>query len=1046
MSVPASGGNLVTVPLRLSIIGGKYCFYQPHQHAPDQRGGVRSTHLIMNYNQTITAVPVGSADLNQGPTALPLGRGNVQQVRLPKPKKSKKNKVTELHIATYNVRTLSEDCHLTSLENEIKHIKWDIIGISEMRRPGENLMELASKHILFNKGTDQKERGVGFLVHKNLQGNIQEFHATSDRVASVTINISKRYKIKIIQIYAPTSLSTQDVLDEFYDDLQTEMQNQKAHYNIIMGDFNAKVGDGDEECVGSFGYGTRNDRGDDLVNFATAHGFKIVNTFFKKSKNRRWTWHSPNFEVFNEIDYILTDKFNIIKNIEVLNRVNVGSDHRMVRCRIQIDAKRERNKLFHSKSKPLRISQSCLREFKLDLKNRYAALEEDEDQNSNSSNTCVNDLNYNIVKPLADAARNWSENSKKPDKFSEETKNLMKKRKTLRTPVTDREKVEIVELNKLIRKKQKQDLRKYRTSTIQEIIKQGRGFKMAKRKLNRGRLQFTGVLEEDDTVTTDRKRIVERSREFYENLYSTTHPVDQQTQLDHVDVKDHHQFESFPSVEAWEVKLAVKQSKKGKAPGPDNITTELIEAADELIYGKLATLFNECLHQSTVPEQWNEAIIILLHKKGDQRNLSNYRPISLLNNIYKLFTKIITNRISRTLDDNQPREQAGFRKGFSTTDHLHAVNQLIEKCAEYKIPLVVALVDYNKAFDSVEIPDVIEALQEQGVETVYVNVLQHIYKQAKSFIRLHQDSRPFQLSRGVRQGDTSSPKLFTACLEKVFRNLSWEHKGIKIDGEFLNHLRFADDIIIFANRVEELQQMLIDLSKKSIEVGLSMNFKKTKIMCNEYVEDKEETVTIDNNTIEEVDHYIYLGQRISMNSASKEQEIKRRITLGWQAFGRTSAVFKNKEIPLVLKRQVYDQCILPTVNYGSETWNLTKTLTLKLRTMQRAHERIMLGITWRDHKTAEWIREKTKVRDILETISKAKWKWAGHVLRRNDNRWTTRLTTWQPRGHKRNRGRQKTRWRDDLDKFNKHWQRDALDRIVWRKMREAYVQQRTFKG
>ena len=53
---------------------------------------------------------------------------------------------------------------------------------------------------------------------------------------------------------------------------------------------------------------------------------------------------------------------------------------------------------------------------------------------------------------------------------------------------------------------------------------------------------------------------------------------------------------------------------------------------------------------------------------------------------------------------------------------------------------------------------------------MYVNVLKHIYKQANSFIRLHEESKPFQVSRGVRQGDTSSPKLFTACLEKSFEN------------------------------------------------------------------------------------------------------------------------------------------------------------------------------------------------------------------------------------------------------------------------------------
>ena len=226
-----------------------------------------------------------------------------------------------------------------------------------------------------------------------------------------------------------------------------------------------------------------------------------------------------------------------------------------------------------------------------------------------------------------------------------------------------------------------------------------------------------------------------------------------------------------------------------------------------------------------MPEIWNEAIIILL-----QKNISNYTPISLLNNIYKLITKIITNRITRTLDENQPREQPGFRRGFSTIDHLHAVNQLIEKCAEYKIPLVVGLVDYNKAFDSVEIPDVIEALHEQGVDPVYVNVLKHIYKQAKSFIRLHKDSKPFQVIRGVRQGDTSSPKLFTACLEKVFRKLNWSRRGILIDGEYLSHLRFADDIIIFTRNIAELHEMLQELNQASLEVGLSMNFKRTKIM------------------------------------------------------------------------------------------------------------------------------------------------------------------------------------------------------------------------
>ena len=138
---------------------------------------------------------------------------------------------------------------------------------------------------------------------------------------------------------------------------------------------------------------------------------------------------------------------------------------------------------------------------------------------------------------------------------------------------------------------------------------------------------------------------------------------------------------------------------------------------------------------------------------------------------------------------------------------------------------------------------------------------------------------------------------------------------------------------------------------------------------------------------------------------------------------------------------------LPTVNsYRSETRNFMKQQTLKLRTMQRAHERIMLNITWRDRKTAQWIREKTKVRDILETISKLKWNWAGHVARRTDNRWTTHIMFWTPQGHTRNQGRPRTRWRDDLDSFLKYWHHVAQNVAQWRSMGKAYVQRRTFNS
>ena len=164
----------------------------------------------------------------------------------------------------------------------------------------------------------------------------------------------------------------------------------------------------------------------------------------------------------------------------------------------------------------------------------------------------------------------------------------------------------------------------------------------------------------------------------------------------------------------------------------------------------------------------------------------------------------------------------------------------------------------------------------------------------------------------------------------IFCNLDWENKGIWIDGEYLSNLRFADDIALFAENLHDLQKMLDELNEESKKVGLYMNFSKTNVMHNKLVKDKDTTIKIENEKLKKVDHYIYLGQQISMNP-SKEEEIKRRITLGWQAFGRASSTFKNKKISLVLKRRIYNKCILPIV-----TWNMEPNEKIDTRTENHA--------------------------------------------------------------------------------------------------------------
>ena len=112
---------------------------------------------------------------------------------------------------------------------------------------------------------------------------------------------------------------------------------------------------------------------------------------------------------------------------------------------------------------------------------------------------------------------------------------------------------------------------------------------------------------------------------------------------------------------------------------------------------------------------------------------------------------------------------------------------------------------------------------------------------------------------------------------------------------------------------------------------------------------------------------------------------------------RARVIFSD--IPIGFKVRFTFRWILPTVNYACETCNLTKQQTFKLPTLQRVRERIMLNITWRDHKTAQYIRaKKNKVGDIMEMIIKLKWYWAGYLARITDNLWTTCITFGTPPG------------------------------------------------
>ncbi|KAK6765010.1 hypothetical protein RB195_025083 [Necator americanus] len=132
------------------------------------------------------------------------------------------------------------------------------------------------------------------------------------------------------------------------------------------------------------------------------------------------------------------------------------------------------------------------------------------------------------------------------------------------------------------------------------------------------------------------------------------------------------------------------------------------------------------------------------------------------------------------------------------------------------MPLCLTFIYFKKAFDSVETEAVVEALENQGVPTQYIKVLRELYSNFTTGISPFYQNIIIDVKRGVRQGDTISPKIFTATFENAMRKLEWDDMGVKVDGRQPHHLRFADDIVVITPSISQAERMLTEFDEASV--------------------------------------------------------------------------------------------------------------------------------------------------------------------------------------------------------------------------------------
>ncbi len=190
-----------------------------------------------------------------------------------------------------------------------------------------------------------------------------------------------------------------------------------------------------------------------------------------------------------------------------------------------------------------------------------------------------------------------------------------------------------------------------------------------------------------------------------------------------------------------EVYEAIRMLKNGKAAGPDRMISEFLKNSACSVVPFLVRYLNKLFSSGSYPDNWSEAVIQPLHKKGDPNIPDNYRGISLLNICGKLYSYIINKRLTQWIEENSiiSESQAGFRKRYSTADHLFTLVALIQKQLCNHRKLYVAFIDFRKAFDSVVRTKLWNILRKRGVKGKMYQAIVCMYKVVKGKVRSGSD-------------------------------------------------------------------------------------------------------------------------------------------------------------------------------------------------------------------------------------------------------------------------------------------------------------------
>ena len=400
-----------------------------------------------------------------------------------------------------------------------------------------------------------------------------------------------------------------------------------------------------------------------------------------------------------------------------------------------------------------------------------------------------------------------------------------------------------------------------------------------------------------------------------------------------------------------EIKNAMKKTKNKKAAGSDGLVSEFFKYSNGHIDGPLSALFNYILNSGEYPDQWSDGFINPIHKKKSKTDPENYRKVTVLPAIGKLFDTIMNARLTSIKEIMQSfdRLQFGFKEKHGSVDNAFILDSIIDINKTRGRPTYVCYIDLKSAFDMIIRAALLWKLRRQGIKGKFFAVLSSMLKKAQSTVKWDGKlGETFDNLCGVLQGGVSSPQLFKIFIEDLVNYLD-KSCGIKINTETICHLLLADDLVLISETRSGLQRLLDGFSTFCKQWHLVVNMDKTKVsVFNKTLAMKTRTENIYYNgeVVKNTNDYVYVGLNFSTDKDRFATHLKNKVDSANKAIFAAMSLARNAcggELSALTHLHIYDAQIRPILEFASPVWFKNKSID-ELEQVQTKFLRRTLGV------------------------------------------------------------------------------------------------------